>query len=133
MNRTIKLNHLTENALDLDDSNTYQCRVWHYSHSHSVLIVQIHKAGGEKWEPEYLVFENVLYYEGPMCWSSANLRITSLEEYMEFMIEKKWIAGAACLCIFEGTNATVKLSATNHITITDDLTAFKHYLQGEIT
>lgn len=94
MNRQFDLSKIptpSENILDLPEPSEYSCRLWRYYAGHSMLVFRVAEIADFNFNPFFIVFENVQYFETKMNASGANICIASLEDCFEMMKQIKMI------------------------------------------
>lgn len=109
-------------TLPISNAEVYSCTVLSYRIGHGKLKIQIDK--GQAWRGRstfYLIFMNVLYYEGPLTWRSADFRIGS-ESELEEVTEKlhfsrgyKVLSEEHSLFIVETTRGQVRILAHRNV------------------
>ena len=78
----------SNNIFGLANPQTCRCRVLGYIMGHSQLYVSVSmpsNIGVNANEALCLAFEGVLYYEGPMWWQGADIRIGTRDEQLEIL------------------------------------------------
>ncbi len=109
---------------DITNPSAYHCRVWSYLASHSQLLVRVHKGDFVTGDTFYLLFAEVLYFDGPMSWQGVTFHLGTSEEcwelvrkrpgFSEIPQEERLLAlKKVRLYTFEAQDCTVRILAGN--------------------
>jgi hypothetical protein len=108
------------NLLGLEAPHKYQCKVWGYVIGHSQMLLEVHPAS-EYDNRFYLLFSDVLYFEGPMRWDNVNLRLGTNEEREAIYVRlygpklddiRLALEQTHHLYVFDGTGLPVRIIAS---------------------
>ena len=121
-------NSKKNNILDLVNPDIYNCIVWSYRVSLSRLLVRVDEGEFDK-NFFYLIFEEVLYFEGPLRWGGANFCLGTDEECVKILhrrglngIPEGELLNLYSLFIVELPDSeVVKIVASNNIYRTSDI------------
>lgn len=103
-----------ENILELENPNQYQCRVHTYIQSHSMLLVQLlDKKNIEEFNPLYISFSAVDYFEGFIGWTGANLCIKSYDNFKFPVEELESVNLKVNLFTFLANNTLIRIRASS--------------------
>lgn len=109
------------NILGLDDPEAFYCRVHSYRQGHSILIVSLVDKRSTVFDPKYLVFETVQYFEGHMWWEGANLCLKKFEVYINPNEISNPVQYPMPMFVFLSGIIETKIWSGRTITITDTL------------
>jgi hypothetical protein len=81
------MNRAIDQIIDLENPEFYDCTVWKYQVGHSEMIVRLYSPEEkEKDKSEfYLIFQGVLFFEGPLKWKGASFFNGANEECQELL------------------------------------------------
>ncbi len=121
MSRTLVLEPGSYNVLDLDYPHVYHCKVIGYFHQQSILLIQVTPEKDSALDTFYVIFDDVVLFDGVLRWQGANLRVATSEEHFNFLMNRALVATSQELLIFEGGEQAVRLLASSWIAILDEL------------
>ena len=79
------MDSVINNVFKIADAETYSCVIRGYTSGHSQMFMQLYQSPPESKNAFYLIFETVLYFEGPMSWHKADFRTGTYRECSEVM------------------------------------------------
>lgn len=113
-------------TLPIKNAESLRCTVLYYRLGHGRLEIQVDR--GQSWRGRtvfYLIFRAVPYFEGPLRWGGADLRVGTEDELKEVLLKylpakhiADYLEGDFRLYTFETDYAPVKIVA--HKTVFKD-------------
>lgn len=78
------MQEMSKNTFNLTNPDDYNCAILGYRHNHSMMLVRVSNDEIDS-NAFFIVFSEVIYYEGPFQWNGCNFYLASEDECRELL------------------------------------------------